>query len=86
LRGIQRQISIGQANKSYNFEEKFKALLSYATRSLTHELKKGFVGVPKDCYIQLEKKAADIILKNISQAFGNRAGIIARIETFKENE
>jgi len=73
---------IGQANKSYNFEEKFKALLSNATRSLTNELKKGFVSVPKGCYIQLEKKAADIILKNISQAFGKKAGIIARIETF----
>ena len=40
---------------------------------------------PKGCYIQLEKKAADIILNNISQAFGKKAGIVARIATFTED-
>lgn len=73
---------IGQSHKNYNFEEKFSALLSNATRSLAQEMKKGFVSVPKGCYIQLEKKAAEIILNNISQAFGKKAGIVARIATF----
>ena len=38
---------IGQAHKNYNFEEKFTALLSHATRSLALEMKKGFVNVPQ---------------------------------------
>lgn len=46
---------IGQANKKYNFEEKFAALLSNTTRSVSRELKDGFVSAPKGCYIQLEK-------------------------------
>lgn len=73
---------IGQANQHYNFEEKFQALLSHATRSLSHELKNGFVSVPKGCYIQLETKAREIILKNIAQSFGKKAGLIARLEGF----
>ena len=51
---------IGQANKKYNFEEKFAALLSNTTRSVSRELKEGFVSAPKGCYIQLEKYAANM--------------------------
>ena len=46
---------IGQANKRYNFEDKFAALLSNATRSVAKEIKDGFVSLPKGCYVQLEK-------------------------------
>lgn len=49
---------IGQANKKYNFEDKFAALLSNTTRGVTREIKDGFISLPKGCYIQLEKKAA----------------------------
>lgn len=53
---------IGQANKKYNFEDKFAALLFNTTRGVTREIKDGFISLPKGCYIQLEKKAADIFL------------------------
>ena len=36
---------IGQANKKYNFGDKFAALLSNTTRSVTREIKDGFVSV-----------------------------------------
>ena len=49
---------IGQANKKYNFEDKFAALLSNTTRGVTREIRDGFISLPKGCYIQLEKKAA----------------------------
>lgn len=49
---------IGQANKKYNFEDKFAALLFNTTRGVTREIKDGFISLPKGCYIQLEKKAA----------------------------
>ena len=62
---------IGQANRKYNFEDKFAALLSNTTRSVSREIKDGFVSVPKGCYIQLEKKAAKYILENIRASYGN---------------
>lgn len=76
---------IGQANKKYNFEEKFAALLANTNHSIQHEIKKGFVSLPKGCYIQLEKKASEVILDNIKRSLGDRAGLIARLETFTED-
>ena len=73
---------IGQANRKYNFEDKFAALLSHATRSVTREIKDGFVSVPKGCYIQLEKKAAKYILENIRASYGNTAGLVSRVASF----
>lgn len=76
---------IGQANKRYNFEDKFAALLSNTNNSITRELKNGFVSAPKGCYIQLEKKAAQYVLDNIRASYGNSAGIASRLETFEED-
>ena len=76
---------IGQANRKYNFEDKFAALLSNTTRSVTREIKEGFVFAPKGCYIQLEKKAAKYILENIRASYGNTAGLISRIADFEQD-
>ena len=76
---------IGQANKKYNFEEKFAALLANTNHSVQHEVKNGFVSLPKGCYIQLEKKATDIILENIKKSFGDKNGLISKIKTFVED-
>ena len=76
---------IGQANKKYNFEDKFAALLSNTSRSVTREIKDGFVSVPKGCYIQLEKKAAKYILDNIRASYGNTAGLVTRVASFMED-
>lgn len=76
---------IGQANKRYNFEDKFSALLSNTTKSVQREIKDGFISVPKGCYIQLEKKAAKYILDNIRASFGAKAGLVSRIATFEED-
>lgn len=76
---------IGQANRKYNFEDKFAALLSNTSRSVTREIKDGFISVPKGCYIQLEKQATKYILDNIRASYGNTAGLIARVASFKED-
>jgi len=76
---------IGQANKKYNFEDKFAALLSSESGNVQKEIKDGFISVPKGCYIQLEKKAAKYILDNIRASFGMRAGLVSRIATFTED-
>ena len=76
---------IGAANRKYNFEEKFAALLDNTNHNVEHELRHGFVSVPKGCYIQLEKKASQIILTNIRQSYGFRAGLVSRIASFEED-
>lgn len=76
---------IGQANRKYNFEEKFQALLANTDHSVQYELKHGFISAPKGCYIQLEKKAAKAILDNIKNSFGIKSGLVGRIATFEED-
>lgn len=76
---------IGQANRKYNFEDKFAALLSNTTQSISREVKDGFGSVPKGCYIQLEKKAAQYILDNIRASCGNTAGLVSRAASFTED-
>ena len=76
---------IGQANKKYNFEDKFAALLSNTTRSVTREIKDGFISAPKGCYIQLEKKATKYILDNIRASYGYSAGLVSRIASFEDD-
>ncbi len=75
---------IGQANQKYNFEEKFSALLTEPEKNVQREIDQGFPGLPKGCYVQLERKAQEYVLKNIRQSIGNRKGIISRIETFED--
>ena len=76
---------IGQAHRKYNFEDKFAALLSNTRRSVTREIRDGFVSAPKGCYIQLEKLAARYILENIRASCGNAAGLAARAAGFAED-
>ena len=73
---------IGQANQNYRFEEKFTALLSNTSRSITGEIQHGFTAVPHGCYIQLEKKAGTAILANLKASLNNRQGLIQKLRTF----
>lgn len=74
---------IGQANKNYNFESKFAALLSNTSRGVLGEISNGFASVPRGCYIQLEKKAKEYILNNIRASFGATAGLISKLSDFE---
>lgn len=76
---------IGQANKKYNFEEKFAALLFNTTRSVSREIKEGFLSAPKGCYIQLEKIAARYVLDNICASYDRTSGLVARAASFTED-
>ncbi|MBO4353221.1 MAG: DUF3427 domain-containing protein, partial [Eggerthellaceae bacterium] len=76
---------IGQANKRYNFESKFAALLENTNRSVTQEIRDGFVSAPKGCYIQLEKMASRYILDNIRASYGDSGWLVTRIASFTED-
>ena len=70
---------VGQANRHYNFEEKFNALQLNPEGGLAQKIKNGFYTLPKGCAIQLERKAQEYILENIRQQIGNTNGFVARL-------
>ena len=75
---------VGQANSKYDFESKFKALLGKTNRGIVDQIKRGFPDVPTGCYIQLERKATEFILKNIKDSIGTLSGLVSRISSFKQ--
>lgn len=75
---------VGQAHKKYNFEDRFKALLSRTRKTVEHEIKTGFVNVPRGCSIQLEKQAQEYILQNIRNSVNDRRNIVRKIKDLVE--
>ncbi len=76
---------IGQSNQKYNFEEKFAALLSNTRRGVEREIRDGFISLPRGSYVKLEKVAQEHILNNIRVSYDTRAGLIRKIQFFKED-
>lgn len=73
---------VGCANRSYDFEARFSALLR-VPKSVEKEIQNGFPSLPAGCYIRLEKKASEIILKNIRSAIRNRPAILQKIADYQ---
>ena len=74
---------IGQANKKFRYERKFSALLQGNNQGLKNEIKGDFPHLPRGCFIKLEKKAREYILKNIRESVSTREALINRIKTFE---
>lgn len=75
---------VGNARPEYDFEHKFRALVGKTHTSIIKEIEDEFPHLPLGCSIILEKKAKEIILKNISEAIGfNRNQLIGKIRNFK---
>ena len=76
---------VGQAHKSYNFEEKFRALIGKTKHSVGYYVENGFLNVPKGCFIALEKQAKDYILRNIKTATNSKKNLIDMMKYFTED-
>ncbi|MDP2414235.1 DEAD/DEAH box helicase [Daejeonella sp.] len=75
---------VGNARPEYDFEHKFRALVGKTHTSIVKEIEDEFPHLPLGCSIILEKKAKEIILKNIREAIGfNRNQLIGKIRNFK---
>lgn len=74
---------VGNSRPEYDFEHKFRALVGKTHTSIITEIEDEFPHLPLGCSIVLEKKAKEIILKNITAAIGfNRTQLINKIRSF----
>ena len=74
---------IGQAHQSYNFQEKFRALIGTTKHDVSYYVEHGFSHLPRGSYISLEKQAADYILSNLRQAIINKRYLIDKMKYFE---
>lgn len=76
---------IGQANKSYNFETKFRAMIGKSKQSIKHYIEFGFSNLPKGSYIQLEKMAQEYVLRNLKQTTINKNSLTEKVKYFESD-
>jgi superfamily II DNA or RNA helicase/HKD family nuclease len=76
---------VAQANKSYNYERRFRALVGRTTKSIAHEIKGGFKFLPRGCSITMERQAQEYILQNIQNAIFNQRRLIQEVRLFEHN-
>ncbi|MBL4951550.1 DUF3427 domain-containing protein [Neobacillus sp. YIM B02564] len=76
---------VGQAHRNYNFEEKFRALIGKTKHSVQHYIENGFVHLPKGCFLQLEKRAKEYILRNIKASTNTKGNLLAKMKYFEED-
>lgn len=75
---------VGNCRPEYVFENKFRALIGKTSTTVIKEIEDNFPHLPLGCSINLERKAKEIILNNISAATSlNRAQLIFKIKNFK---
>ncbi len=76
---------IGQANKNYRFDHKYRGLLTDRGRRLDREIEQGFPHLPLGCSLQMEKVAQRIVLENIRQSLRLAPGqLVKRLATFEQ--
>lgn len=76
---------VAQANSSYNYESRFRALVGRGTRSIEKEIKDGFIFLPRGCSITMEKQAQEYILKNIKEAIFDLRRLKRETAYFEQN-
>lgn len=76
---------IGQAHASYNFQDKFRALMGRTKHSITYYVDNGFSNLPRGCFIQLEKQAKEYVLRNLKDANYTRRNIVAKLKHFQQD-
>lgn len=73
---------VGNSNAEYDFTHKFKAMIGKTHIAIKDEIERDFPHLPLGCSIVLEKRAKEIILRNIDQA--SRTGLNKLLRKIRE--
>lgn len=73
---------VAQANKKYEFANRFRALTLHPEKDIASQVKDGFTLLPSGCSIIMEKKARQYILDNIKNAIYNKNRLIREINSY----
>lgn len=76
---------VAQANKSYNYERRFRALVGRSSKSISGEIKSGFKFLPRGCSITMERQAQEYILQNIRDSIFNLRRLKEEVKCFERN-
>jgi len=63
---------VGQHRKEFRFDRRFRALLGGSRKDLERQIVNGFPFLPAGCHMELDRVAADVVLKNVRAAVPSR--------------
>lgn len=75
---------IGNANRNFRFDLRYRALTGASRREIEEEIAGGFPYLPAGCAIQLDREASRIVLDNLKQSIGaNFKSFVAELKTMQ---
>lgn len=75
---------VGNAREEYDFSNKFRALVGKSQTSILEEIENDFPHLPLGCSIVLQKRAREVILRNIKNAIINQRKLVNYIQTYDQ--
>jgi superfamily II DNA or RNA helicase len=63
---------VGHHRKEFRFDRRFLALFGGTRKDLTEQIQTGFPFLPAGCHMELDRVAADIVLRNIKESVPSR--------------
>lgn len=63
---------VGLHRDEFRFDRRFRALLGGTRRELTEQIEAGFPFLPAGCHLELDRVAAEIVLRNVRDAVPSR--------------
>ena len=77
---------IGQANRNFRFDLRYRALLVDSRLSVADQVENGFTYLPAGCTIQMERIARQHVLDNIRQSvFQSRPTLLRELTLFRDS-
>jgi hypothetical protein len=75
---------VGRQHVNYQFDTKYRALVSDVTIPLAKQIQKNTFSLPRGCFISLEKVAQEIVLEHIERSLSKRKRLIQKIAEFTQ--
>ncbi len=71
---------VAQINRNYDYQKRFRALLTDQTKDIKTQVTNGFTLLPHGCSIRMEKMARQYVLDSINSAIYNRPKLISILQ------
>ena len=63
---------VGTHRREFRFDRRYRALIGGTRRDIENAVKQGFPFLPAGCYMHLDQKASDIVLRSLREAIPSR--------------
>ena len=63
---------VGTHRKEFRFDRRYRALIGGTRRDIERAVQQGFPFLPAGCYMQLDEKASEIVLRSLREAIPTR--------------